>query len=75
VDTNALAVDTAAGPVDVAVVESLRKYVGEISQRFGLELNTLEGISIADQFKAFTGTFDTGFGPQDSPDVSDTAVD
>ena len=29
VDINALPVDTAAGPVDVAVVESLRKYVGK----------------------------------------------
>jgi hypothetical protein len=74
VDTNALPVDTSAGPVDVTVVESLRKYVLEISQRFALELDTREGISIADQFRAFTRNFDTGFGPQDSPDVSDVAV-
>lgn len=55
-------------------IQALLDYVREVSQSITLELDTLEGISIAENYRDFTKGFDTGFGPQDRLDVSDLAV-
>lgn len=71
---SALPINVADSTIDQSVIKALRSYVQEISERFALELDTLEGITIADNFRGFTNEFDTGFGPQDRPDVSELAV-
>jgi hypothetical protein len=73
-DSNTLPVHLVDFTTDESVVQALRSYVQDVSQRFALELDTLEGISGADDFRGYANKFQTGFGPQDRPDVSDFAV-
>jgi hypothetical protein len=72
--SSVLPVHLADFTIDESSVQSLRSYVQEVARSFELKLDTLEGLSIANDFRGFTREFDTGFGPQDRPDVSDHAV-
>lgn len=73
-DSGALPIRIADFAIDEAVVQAIRDCVREATASFALELDTLEAISIAEDYRNFTNQFDTGFGPQDRVEVSDTGV-
>jgi hypothetical protein len=73
-DVSALPIRAADFAVDDFVIQALRSYVQEVSEKFALELDTLEDISIAENFRDFTSGFNTGFGLQDRLDVSELAA-
>lgn len=73
-DVSALPICAADFAIDDFFIQALRSYVQEVSETFALKLDTLEGISIAENFRGFTNGFDTGFGPQDRLDVSELAA-
>jgi hypothetical protein len=73
-DPHAIPISAVDFTPDETVVQDLREYIQRTAKGFGLDLGGLEGISIAENMRAFTRGFDTGFGTKEQPDISESAV-
>lgn len=51
-------------------VESIQLFIADAARQFDLNLQDLEAVTIAEDYKTALGAFDTGFGPQEKIPVS-----